>query len=102
LDNLKSEDLSYYRVVLNHQVAHSKVKVEGYLKDVKSLCDGNTLSKMSEFEAAKIIGLGTIVGKYQQKALALKNVNKKEFLEIKDEFITSVKKYREAEVNPEP
>lgn len=63
-------NLSFYKKVLNQQVAHSRIKVEGYLNDLNQLVQGKTPQKMSEFDAAKMIGLGTIVGKYQQKALA--------------------------------
>lgn len=48
---------------------------------------GVTPQGMSEFDAAKMIGLGTVVGKYHQKALALKNIGKDKFKEFKDEFI---------------
>ena len=82
--------LSFYKKVLNQQVAHSRIKIEGYLADLNKLVKGDTPQKMSEFEAAKMIGLGTIVGKYQQKALALKNVPKEEFAIIKQEFMATV------------
>jgi len=57
------------------------------LKDLGELVKGNTPQKMNEFEAAKMIGLGTIVGKFQQKALALKNFHRDEFTKVVQEFI---------------
>lgn len=41
---------------------------------------------MNEYDAAKRIAIGTITGKYHQKALALKGITVKDFLEIKQEF----------------
>ena len=41
---------------------------------------------LSEYEAAKRIAIGTITGKYHQKALALKGITVKDFQVIKSEF----------------
>jgi hypothetical protein len=94
LTNVQDPNLNFYKRCLNQQVSHSKVKIEGYLNDLNQLVKGNTPQKMSEFEAAKMIGLGTIVGKYQQKALALKNMGREAFAKVKDEFLTVVEKLR--------
>lgn len=90
-------DINYYKIVLTQQISHTKVKIQGFLKDIKALVDGNTPQKMSQFEAAKLIGLGTIVGKYQQKALALKNIDREAFTGVKQEFIDAVAKYQSVE-----
>jgi hypothetical protein len=90
LDLLKCQSdfqSSFYKKVLNQQVGHTKVKIEGYINDLNQLIVGVTPQGMSEFDAAKMIGLGTVVGKYHQKALALKNIGKDKFKEFKDEFI---------------
>lgn len=86
-------------MVLNQQISHTRIKIEGYLKDVQGLVDGNTPQKMSEFEAAKMIGLGTVVGKYAQKALALKNVDRESFTCVKQEFIDKVVEFCEKTKN---
>jgi hypothetical protein len=40
---------------------------------------GVGIGKLSEYEAAKRLGIGTITGKYHQKALALKGITLKDF-----------------------
>lgn len=57
-----------------------------FYDDVKKIASGDTAGALSDFEAAKRIGLGTIVGKYQQKAFALKKISAEEFDKIKCEF----------------
>jgi hypothetical protein len=44
------------------------------------------IGQLNEYEAAKRIGIGTITGKYHQKALALKGITVKDFQKIKEEF----------------
>jgi len=41
---------------------------------------------MNDFEAAKKLNIGTITGKHQQKALALKGITVEEFRMMRDEF----------------
>ena len=94
LNKSNESGLSYYKKVLNQQVAHSRIKIGGYINDLAELIKGNTPQKMNEYEAAKMIGLGTVVGKYQQKALALKNIHREEFFKIKDEFIAVYNKLK--------
>jgi hypothetical protein len=48
---------------------------------------GNLPQNVDAFEAAKKMNIGTIVGKHMQKALALKTITKKEFENIRNEFI---------------
>lgn len=48
------------------------------------LAKGLGTQQLSEFEAAKRIGIGTITGKYHQKALALKGITVADFSRIKD------------------
>jgi len=57
-----------------------------YFEDVKKIAEGQTVGKLSQFEAAKRIGLGTIVGRAAQKAFGLKNIGSEEFNQIKNEF----------------
>lgn len=46
---------------------------------------------MNEFDAAKKMNLGTITGKYQQKALALKSLTVSEFEIVMQEFLQVLK-----------
>jgi hypothetical protein len=51
-----------------------------------TIAKGLGIGKLNEYEAAKRLSIGTITGKYHQKALALKDITVKHFLEIKNEF----------------
>lgn len=72
--------------VLNLQIKRTGARIQGYLQSMKELKEGLNLQSLSEFEAAKIIGLGTIVGKHQQRALAMTNITKEKFKHIVAEF----------------
>ena len=54
-------------------------------------------SQLNEYEAAKRIAIGTITGKYHQKALALKGITSKDFQVIKEEFTEVFKKVKLSE-----
>jgi hypothetical protein len=73
--------------VLNLQIKRTGSRITGYLSSMKELKDGLNLQNLSEFEAAKIIGLGTIVGKHQQRALAMKNITKEKYRQMVQEFV---------------
>jgi hypothetical protein len=74
--------------VLNLQIKRTGTRIQGYLQSMKELKEGLNLQKLSEFEAAKIIGLGTIVGKHQQRALAMKNITKDRYKAMVSEFLS--------------
>lgn len=78
--------------VLNLQVTRTSQKINGYINSVLEIKNGSDLSKLNEYEAAKIIGLGTIVGKAQQRALALKFMTREKLQECIDEFISVLRK----------
>lgn len=62
------------------------VRIKWYMEELAVLAKGLGTQQLSEFEAAKRIGIGTITGKYHQKALALKGITVADFKLIKDEF----------------
>jgi hypothetical protein len=76
--------------VLNLQTFRTFTKVNGYLTSVEEIMNGKDLSKLNEYEAAKIIGLGTVVGVAQQRALALKTMTPTKVKEFSEEFICVV------------
>lgn len=85
----KPKDLKFNTIFDRFQIIVNKRNFERtvwFYDDVKKIAAGNTAGGLSDFEAAKRIGLGTIVGKYAQKAFALKNISPAEFEVIKDEF----------------
>lgn len=73
--------------VLNLQIKRTGSRVVSFINSMKELKDGLNLQSMNEYEAAKIIGLGTIVGKHQQRALAMKTITKDKFRLMAQEFI---------------
>lgn len=88
-DNAASTD--FETSVLNLQIRRTGSRIEGYLKSMKELKDGLNLQSLSEFEAAKIIGLGTIVGKHQQRALAMKNITRDKYKQLVQDFLVVLK-----------
>ena len=87
-----SEKQDFLNQVLNLQIVRTSSRVNGYLTAVKEIQDGRDLGKLSEYEAAKIIGLGTVVGKAQQRALALKQMTATVLKEYIEEFIAEFEK----------
>ena len=61
-------------------------RIKWYVEELTVIAKGVGLGKLNEYEAAKRIGIGTITGKYHQKALALKGITVNDFIEIKKEF----------------
>jgi hypothetical protein len=78
--------------VLNLQISRTGMRITGYLTAVEEIKNGRDLSKLDEFEAAKIIGLGTITGKAQQRANSLKNMTKAKLSEYIQCFIEELDK----------
>lgn len=62
------------------------VRIKWYIEELAVLAKGLGTQQLSEFEAAKRLGIGTITGKYHQKALALKGITVADFAKIKEEF----------------
>lgn len=76
--------------VLNLQIKRTGSRVASFINSMKELKDGLNLQSLNEYEAAKIIGLGTVVGKHQQRALAMKTITKDKFKQMAQEFISVV------------
>lgn len=62
-------------------------RITWFLDEVTTLSKGLNPNNLSEFDAAKRLGIGTITGKYHQKALALKGITVDTFKKISEEFI---------------
>lgn len=89
-DNLKNESF-FNRCIFNFVFRYGN-KIQWFLEEVKNLADGKSPIFQDEFEAAKRMNIGTITGKYHQKALALKALTPEEFQNIKKEFIINFNK----------
>lgn len=64
-------------------------RLKWYYDDIKNLAKGNWQTKIDEFDMAKRIGIGTIVGSYAQKVL---NINNNDFIKMVEEFRKIYKK----------
>ena len=80
------EGLSFHQRALRNLMKHTLSRAVWFYDDVKLLAEGKSPKELSEYDAAKRIGIGTIVGKYHQKALALKGITVDEFKVLRDEF----------------
>lgn len=67
-------------------------RIKWFIEELLVISKGLGIGQLNEYEAAKRIGIGTITGKYHQKALALKGITLKDFETIKKEFIEIFKK----------
>lgn len=72
-------------------VRHSRIKVTAYVENVRAMAEGHCSSKMAQYDAAKRIGVGTVVGKQVQKALALTTVPVAEFARLRDSFLAQAR-----------
>lgn len=61
-------------------VKNTGSRIKWYLDELEIISKGVGIGQLNEYEAAKRIGIGTITGKYHQKALALKGITVKDFL----------------------
>lgn len=84
---------TFYDRIVTCKAQRDLTRVSWFYNDVQSIASGNDASKENQFEAAKRIGMGTIVGNYQQKANALKNITPDEFKKIKEEFKELLKQF---------
>ena len=66
-------------------------RVKWFVDELQIIAKGLGIGQLNEYEAAKRIGIGTITGKYHQKALALKGITVKDFEMIKEEFTGTFK-----------
>lgn len=87
LEELKeSEDISFGERAFINYIKHTVSRAAWYYEDVKLLAEGKSAKDLNEFDAAKRIGIGTIVGKYHQKAFALQGFTVDDFLKVKEAF----------------
>lgn len=68
---------------MNIAVKNIGTRIKWYLDQLDIIAKGSGIGQLNEYEAAKRIAIGTITGKYHQKALALKGITVKDFLQIK-------------------
>lgn len=92
------EGLTFHQRALRNLIKHTLSRAVWFYDDVKLLAEGKSPKELNEYDAAKRIGIGTIVGKYHQKALALKGITVDDFKLLRDEFAGT---YREVQLTPQ-
>jgi hypothetical protein len=80
------EGLTFGQRAFRNYLKYNVQRGEWYYEEFKLLAEGKSPKDLNEFDAAKRIGIGTITGKYHQKALALKGITIDDFKKLRDEF----------------
>jgi len=79
--------VKFYERTKKHKLRHNQFRLKAYVENVEGFTKGEGVKEMSEWEAAKKIGVGTITGTYTQKALSLKGFTLDMYKKTRDEFI---------------
>ena len=77
---------SFSQRVMRNLIKNVGVRAIWFMDEVISISKGVNPQALNEYDAAKRIGIGTITGKYHQKALALKGITIQDFKKIAEEF----------------
>lgn len=85
-------EVSFNEKAKRHYIFRYGNKINWFLNEVEVLAKGLSPKFLDEYEAAKRINIGTIIGKYHQKALALKGITIEDFIKIREEFALIFKK----------
>lgn len=57
-------------------------------REARQLAEGNVLSDLSDADKAQRLKIGTVTGKYHQKALDLKGINSEDFSRMRKSFVS--------------
>lgn len=91
-ENETKEGVNFINRVQANQSRYERLKVQGYIETMKKITEGRMITAEDEYEAAKLLGIGTIIGKHKQKIFALKNLPPQIYAGIIDEFSKLSKK----------
>ena len=99
-----TEDMSFKDKAKQTMLRNNYNRIKWFYDDVKLIVDGKISNNMNEFDAAKKIGIGTIMGNYKQKLLNLKSITLEKFKHKKELFkdiykATEIKQYTENQLN---
>ncbi len=86
----EEENMSFKKRAENIQLKHKYSRIKWFYEDIKKITESG--DKISEFDAAKRIGMGTILGNRNQRLMNLKTITVGEFKKIKQEFVDLLKK----------
>ncbi len=101
LTDLSSDEtkLSFKQRAWNNYLRRNCDRIKWFYDDVKEMASGKTAEKLNSFEAAKKIGVGTIVGNYKTKVMNLKNITGPVFKKIKEEFKKILKTVKSSNID---
>lgn len=85
-ENETKEGVNFINRVQANQSRYERLKVQGYIETMRKISEGKMITAEDEYEAAKMLGIGTIIGKHKQKIFALKNLAPQLYASVIDEF----------------
>ena len=88
-DDKYNKKESFKQKAWKNYIKNNFGRVKWYYDDIKNIAEGNWQKKIDEFDKAKLIGIGTIVGSYAQKVLS---INNNSFIHMVEEFRKIYKK----------
>lgn len=91
-ENEAKDGIDFLNRVQANQSRYERLKVQGYIETMRKITEGRMITAEDEYEAAKLLGIGTIIGKHKQKIFALKNLPPTVYAGIIDEFSKISKK----------
>ena len=91
-ENEASGGINFLNRVQANQSRYERLKIQGYIETMRKISTGKLISAEDEYEAAKQLGLGTIIGKHKQKIFALKNLTTHTYPTVIEEFRKLIKK----------
>jgi len=91
-ENEAKDGINFLNRVQANQSRYERLKIQGFIETMRKISVGQMISNEDEYEAAKQLGLGTIIGKHKQKIFALKNMNTQAYVAVIQEFLKVSKK----------
>jgi hypothetical protein len=87
-ENETRDGVSFVQRVQANQSRYERLKIIGYMATMQKISSGQMVAIEDEYETAKQLGIGTIIGKHKQKIFALKALNTENYQRIIEEFLT--------------
>lgn len=91
-ENETKEGVNFINRVQANQSRYERLKVQGYIETMKKISEGKMITAEDEYEAAKMLGIGTVIGKHKQKVFALRNLAPQLYAGVIEEFSKIAKK----------
>lgn len=91
-DKEPKDGIDFVTRVQANQCRYERLKIQGFLETMRKISEGKMITAEEEYEAAKQLGLGTVIGKHKQKVFALKLLTKEFYTDMVEEFVKLVEK----------